>query len=108
MERDTGETDENVNREEEDVENHRKSAPLHLFVKLVRQQKSKTCHACEREKEKKSTWSEVHIISKRPVTTRLYGVAMGKKRKEKPKKILCFFSSIGIAAFFLTTTGAKN
>ena len=54
MERDTGETDENVNREEEDVENHRKSAPLHLFVKLVRQQKSKTCHACEREKERRA------------------------------------------------------
>ena len=31
-----------------------------------------------------------------------------KKRKEKTKKILFFFPSIGIAAFFLTSTGAKN
>ena len=86
-----------------------KSAPLHLFVKLVRQQKSKTCHACEREKEKKSTWSEVHIISKRPVTTTLYGVAIGKKKEKKKLRKFCFFfPSIGIAAFFLTSTGAKN
>ena len=99
MERDTGETDEDVIERRKMLQITGKACPsTSLSNECVSKSQKPVMHA--REKKKEEHVSEVHIISKRPVTTRLYGVAMGKKRKEKTKKILFFFSFYWNSGFF--------